>query len=237
MLAKKGVIVELPKEAIKASRKNPKLFFLYGKEKVGKTTVLSHLDNCLLIDLENGSDYVSALKIKANSLKELGEVGKAILDAKKPYKYVAIDTIDVAEEFAEKKATEDYKRTIIGKNFDGQSILELSKGAGYLYLRQSFFSIVDFLSTLSDNVILVGHSKDSSIDKGGKEVSTIDINLTGKIKMMMAAKSDAIGYVFRQDGKLMITFETKEELTCGSRCDHLKGQTFEFDWNKIFIEK
>ena len=63
--------MELPKEKVKASRKSPKNMIIYGAPKIGKTTVLSQLDNCLIIDLEDGSDMLDALKVKAHSLKDL----------------------------------------------------------------------------------------------------------------------------------------------------------------------
>ena len=56
---------------VKASRKSPKNMIIYGPPKIGKTTVLSQLDDCLIIDLEQGSDMVDALKVKVNNLKEL----------------------------------------------------------------------------------------------------------------------------------------------------------------------
>ena len=34
---------------------NPKILLLYGPPKVGKTNMLSQLDNCLVIDTERGS--------------------------------------------------------------------------------------------------------------------------------------------------------------------------------------
>ena len=46
--------------------------------------------NCLIIDLENGSDFVDALKVKANNLKEFHEIGETIKKEGKPYKYIAI---------------------------------------------------------------------------------------------------------------------------------------------------
>ena len=55
--------MELPKTVVKASRKSPKNMIIYGPPKIGKTTVLSQLDNCLIIDLEQGSDMIDALKI------------------------------------------------------------------------------------------------------------------------------------------------------------------------------
>ena len=88
--------MELPKVKVKASRKSPKNMIIYGAPKIGKTTVLSKLDNCLIIDLEDGSDMVDALKVKANNLKELQAVGSAIIKEGRPYKYIAIDTISPA---------------------------------------------------------------------------------------------------------------------------------------------
>ena len=62
--------MELPKTKIKASRKSPKNMIIYGAPKIGKTTVLSQLDDCLILDLEDGSDMVDALKVKVGNLKE-----------------------------------------------------------------------------------------------------------------------------------------------------------------------
>lgn len=122
--------MELPKEVVKATKVDPKLLFIYGPPKVGKTTILSKLDNNLILDLENGSDYVDALKIKVNNLRELVAVGNEIKKAGNPYKYLSIDVLDKIEEWAEVEATKNYKNSVIGKNFDGESVLELPKGAG-----------------------------------------------------------------------------------------------------------
>jgi len=34
----------------------------------------------------------------------------------------------------------------------------------------------------------------------------------------------------------MISFDSSEEITAGSRCEHLKGQVMELDWTKIYID-
>ena len=78
--------MKLPTEKVKASRKSPKNMIIYGAPKIGKTSVLAELDDCLIIDLEDGSDMIDALKIKVNTLDELTEVGKAIMKKNKPYK-------------------------------------------------------------------------------------------------------------------------------------------------------
>ena len=62
--------MELPKTKVKALPKSPKNMVIYGPPKIGKTTALSKLEGCLIIDLEEGSDMVEALKIAVDLAKE-----------------------------------------------------------------------------------------------------------------------------------------------------------------------
>jgi Cdc6-like AAA superfamily ATPase len=232
--------MELPKEKVKASRKSPKNMIIYGPPKIGKTTMLSLLNNCLIIDLEDGSDMVDALKIKANSLADLQKIGTEIIKAGKPYKYVAIDTISKLEEWCEGYAKAIYKKTPMGKNFDSKnenlSVLSLPNGAGYLYLRMAYKEWMDKLNKLAEHVILVGHLKDKMLEKQGKEVAVKDLDLTGKIKQITCANADAVGYIYREGEETMISFNSMDDVTAGSRCAHLKGATMPLAWDQIFID-
>jgi Cdc6-like AAA superfamily ATPase len=232
--------MELPQVKVKASRKSPKNMIIYGSPKIGKTTVLSQLDNCLIIDLEDGSDMLDALKVKAHSLKDLQAIGAAIMKAGRPYKYIAIDTISKLEEWCEEYGKQIYIKTPMGKTFEeknpGMSILALPNGAGYLYLRMAYKEWIDKLNKLADHVILVGHLKDKMLEKKGKEVAVKDLDLTGKIKQITCANSDAVGYIFRENDETMISFDSLEDIAAGSRCEHLKGQTMPMNWSKIFID-
>jgi len=232
--------MELPKTKVKASRKSPKNLVIYGPPKIVKTTVLSQLENCLIIDLEDGSDMVSALKVKANSLAELAEIGKAIIADGKPYKYIAVDTVTQLEVWCESEGKAMYQQTPMGKNFDpkntGLSILSLPNGAGYLYLRLAYKKWFDRLNKLADHVILVGHLKDKMIDKKGKEVRSMDLDLTGKLRSITCANADAIGYIYREGETTRISFNSEGDITAGSRCEHLRGQDMDLDWGKIFID-
>lgn len=233
-------MITLPKQKVKATRKSPKNMVIYGPPKIGKTTALSQLDDCLIIDLEDGSDMVDALKVQVNDLSELTEVGKAIMKDGRPYKYIAIDTITKLEEWCEEDAKRIYMATPMGKNFEqknpGASVLSLPNGAGYLYLRIAYKKWIDRLNKLADHVILVGHLKDKMLEKKGKEVAAKDLDLTGKIKSITCANADAIGYIYREDDATMVSFNSLDDVTAGSRCDHLKGQTMPLEWSNIFID-
>jgi hypothetical protein len=216
--------IVLPTKKIKADRVNPKRLIIYSKPKTGKTSAFAGLENNLILDLENGADYVDALKVKISSLQELLDAGKAIKEAGKPYTYVTIDTVTALEDMVMPLAIKLYKQTSMGKNYDGDNVLSLPNGAGYLYLRQAFFQVLDFIDTLAPHIILSGHIKDKQVDDKGEMVMAANIDLTGKIKSLICANADAIGYMFRKGNQTILSFKTIGEVTCGARPEHLRNE-------------
>jgi hypothetical protein len=238
--------IVLPTKKVKAERQNPKRIVIYSKPKTGKTTAYAGLDNNLILDLENGADYVDALKVNINSLQELLDTGKAIKEAGKPYKFITVDTVTALEDMIMPLAIKLYKQTPMGKNFDGDTVITLPNGAGYLYIRQAFFQVLDFIDTLAPHIILSGHIKDKQVDDKGELVMSANIDLTGKIKSLICANADAIGYMYRKGNKTILSFKTNEEVTCGARPEHLRNEEIvvtemnengelEFHWEKVFI--
>ena len=61
----------LKKVKRKAVSNNPKTMLLYGAPKVGKTTALSQLDDCLIIDTEGGANMIEGYIETVNSRAEL----------------------------------------------------------------------------------------------------------------------------------------------------------------------
>ena len=244
------VEVKLPTELVMSEGQNPKLSIIYSQPKAGKTTLLSKLPNCLIIDLENGAKYLNALKVNVESLDDLQALGSAIIKQGRPYKYIAIDTCTKLEELCLVAARTMYVATPMGKNFKGDSVLELPQGAGYYWLRKAFTAWVQKIKKLADHIILVGHLKDKYIDKQGKEVAAKDLDLTGKLKSITCADADAIGYLYRGGkNELILSFKSSDELNCGARPNHLKGQEIvmaEYDeekndlknvaWDKIYVD-
>ena len=216
--------IVLPTKKVKVERNNPKRLIIYSKPKTGKTTAFAGLDDNLILDLENGSEYVEALKIKINSLQDLLDAGKAIKEAGCPYKYVTVDTVTALEDMIGPLAVKLYKQTSMGSKYDGTNVLTLPNGAGYLYLRQAFFQVLDFIDTLAPHIILSGHIKDKQVDDKGEMVMAANIDLTGKIKSLICANADAIGYMFRKGNQTILSFKTVGEVTCGARPEHLRNE-------------
>lgn len=234
----------LPRELIPATTGSPRILTLYGPPKIGKTTIVSVLPNALLLDLEDGSDFVTAMKLKLTNPLQVKPFVDEVIKANRPYKYLIIDTIDKLEEWAEIEATREYKASIKGKTFGGSSVLELPQGGGYFYLRESFRKLFNLLYTAAPRLIYIGHVRDKVINEGAKDVTTKDLDLTGKIRNIVCSLSDAIGHVYRDSkGGLQCSFVTTDSVQCGSRCEHLRGKTLTFstpvkleDWKAIYSD-
>jgi energy-coupling factor transporter ATP-binding protein EcfA2 len=232
----------LPTKIVKATTKSPKNMIIFSKPKVGKTTLLAQLDNCLIIDLENGTDYVDAMKVKANSVADIAKIGKAITDAGKPYKFIAIDTITALEEMCIPYAEELYSKSAMGKSWftkgkaEYGSILNMANGAGYPWLRQAFEKILGYIKTLA-----------TLLEKNGAEFNSLDLDLTGKLKRITTSNSDAIGYLYRKGNQNILSFKTNDEIACGARPEHLRNAeivvsevnadgSITTSWDKVFID-
>ena len=238
--------IVLPTKKVKAERQNPKRMVIYSKPKTGKSTSYAGLEGNLILDLENGTDYIDAVKVKINNLQDLKEVAKAIKDAGYPYKYITVDTVTALEDMIQPLAISLYQKTPMGKNFDGDTVTTLPNGAGYLYIRQAFFQVLDFIDTLAPHIILSGHIKDKVVDDKGEMVMSANIDLTGKIKSLICSQADAIGYMYRKGNKTILSFKTNEEVTCGARPEHLRNEEIvvtemnekgelQFHWDKIYV--
>lgn len=231
--------VVLPTERVKSTLNDPLCLTIYSQPKMGKTTLVSYLPNCLILDFEGGSKYVDGMKIEVKDFKQLTDIGKEVIKAGRPYDFVVIDTLTALEDWCLWDATEFYMGTPQGKTFNvtptgkakprsqWEPVINLPNGAGYKFLRESFRRWMDKIMKLADRVILVGHIKDKFIvTKGGDEASALDLDLTGKIKQITTQHySDSIAYLSRDtDSNPVLNFQTSEEIACGSRSPHLKGK-------------
>lgn len=214
----------LPTKPVGVESLSPSRLLLYSAPKVGKTTLLSKLDDCLIIDLERGTTSIEALKVKIESYEMLEKLLIAIKKAGNPYKYLALDTLSALEDMCLPKAAQMYKAIPIGSKWKGNDVRTLPNGAGYLYLRMALLRIIDMAEQCCERLILVGHLKDKLIDKAGKEVLAADIDLTGKIKSIVCSKMDAIAYLFRRKNIVYANFHSRDEINCGARAKHLRGK-------------
>lgn len=181
----------LPTQPIIASNINPRRLFIFAAPKVGKTSNVATLPNSLLIDVEDGSEFLESavrLNVKRRALEErkspltvLREISQALAKRDVVYDYIILDTATELENIAKELALHLYKTTLMGKNFDGNDILTLPNGGGYMYLRDAFEKLYNLFDPYPNKcLILLGHIKKASILKDGKELNARDVDLTGE---------------------------------------------------------
>ena len=190
---------------------DPRNLILFGLPKVGKTTALSKLPNALILDLEDGTDYIEgAYVIKIKSYVDMYKAAKALREEQHGFKFVIIDTVTALEEISLNLACKRYKESIMGKNWDGNGndILKLPQGGGYYWLRIAMQEIIGWFTDQSYNLILTGHVKERNMVEGGTELVVKNLDLGGKMANILAAKSDGIAYLYRDvdTGALMANF-------------------------------
>ena len=204
---------------------NPAILLLYGAPKVGKTTMLSKLKDCLIIDTENGARMVEGHIYDVNSKDELLDMYRGA-EAGHTFKYFALDTIDKLIEWTEAG---------VKAEFQVEAIADLAYGKGFGLVRERVLNNVRKLQKLCGNLIVIGHRKTASAVENSNAVDPESLDISGKLKNMLMAMSDAVGYVYRDDeDKLMVSFKSGKALEAGSRCPHLKGKQIDFKWDLIY---
>ena len=216
--------MSLKKVKRKAISVNPGILLLYGAPKVGKTTMLSKLDDCLVIDTEQGGNMLDGYFHSVDSKEELLQFYADATEGHE-YKYFALDTIDKIVTWTERDVCREY---------DIESINDLPFGKGFGLVRERVMNNIKKLRSLCEHLIIIGHRKTASPIDNSTAIEPESLDLSGKLKNMVMANADAIGYMFREEDKLMVSFESGKALEAGSRCDHLRGKVIEFDWNKIY---
>ena len=265
----------LPEKPTPPELVNPKKLVIFSHPKVGKTTAVSLLQNNLNIDFEEGAGYVEGMSInikkilrdnpKENILSVLTSLSNKLDEyyakhGKWQYDYITIDTTTSLEDYCRPYANVLYKQTPMGKSYAGNSVInDLPNGGGYGYLRAAFENLLNTVDGKCNIcTILIAHSKDASINRNGKDLQAKDVALTGKLKMIVCADADGIGFMFRNPNnpnETILSFKTHEQdLATGARQAHISGREFKIltlqnpdyveknearvfstEWNKIFV--
>ena len=170
---------------------------LYGLPKCGKTTILSKLPGCLIIDTEKGSDKISGLIKKIpedkgpyGKIRWLEAFADELIKAGKPYDYVAIDTFTEVNDLAEWSGTFRYMNSIMGGSFNREkdqfgnpikkgkmlsaaddnyeSVHTIGEGYGYRWSREDTMRVFEkYMNVAKKCVFFVCHVEDKYI--GQKE--------------------------------------------------------------------
>lgn len=220
--------MELPVSKVSGTKKDPGFLVIAGFQKSGKTISLASLEDNLIIDLEGGTDYMDAMKVRVTGLRDFSEVIRALSTSEKKYRFITVDTGTKMEDLALELGVINYRKMPIGKRWEGQpkDLVNLANGLGYSLGRNAYLELLSWLRPYCQTLILVCHIKNSSFQKDGEEISMVDISLTGQLKTIVAAEADALGMFYRKKTQSILSFRGGESFLVGARPDHLKNKDF-----------
>jgi len=205
-------------------------WLFFGPPKVGKTTFAASWENCLIVDLERGTDYVNCIRVQPKDLREfdtlisLLESGHADF---RDFQTIAIDTVDVLHDWIENQVCAELNISAIG---------EAAYGRDYAQVRQRLLSYVGRLKRLDRNILWIAHSRQAIIEPNAPVARTID--LPGKLARFFTAQMDTIGYCFAEEGEggvltRLISFKPLNTLEAGSRNPVLQDKVVEMSFEAI----
>lgn len=239
----------IPATAIPVSKVSPRRLLIYSVPKSGKTSTILKLPNLVHLDLEGGAKgFYEGRIVEINSYADLVSFFKEAAETNFHTQFLSVDTVSRLEIYAKDYAAFLYRKTPMGKNWNGKDITTLPNGAGYLYLRNAVLQLINKFQTLCDNLILIGHIKYTNLSTDSEEVIVKELSLTGKLKDMVMADSDAIAFMYpgKESNERYLSFVSDGSTVSGSRVDHLSNKRIliskknesdlETYWNVIYPE-
>lgn len=234
--------IHIPSTVVPATTTEPQTLVTPGAEKVGKSETIAKLPNSLHIDTQGGTAFISTRRVSVNSLADWKELCAILVPTwtKAPWRFLIIDVLNDVETWALEEAEATYRRMPVGRNFGGQSVLELDMGLGYGYLRDAFFRLIAPVWGCERwNTIFVVHTRPKFLSAVAPinpvlGVVSDELDLTGKVRQMMCRKVDAIGKWLKvadpkqPGGKLILDFRTTDTGNCACRARHLHGKVVAF---------
>lgn len=205
----------------------------------------------VILNLEKGgTDYLegyflNCYKEQGDGYDEAFKNYKGFLDYLRTHvgevDYLGIDNLSVLDEWADIAGTYYYMQTTQGKKFnrddkgklithkdaEWKSVTTLGEGVGWRFPREWFMSQIQEIMNLVPYRIWIVHIKDKFIKDTVTQETIIgsEMNLTGKIKNMLAARVSTICKLVSDKDKRYLSFENENDsLIAGSRAPHLTGR-------------
>lgn len=131
---------------------------VYGPEGIGKSTLASQFPDPLFIDTEGSTNYMDVARLpEPTSWTMLKEEVTYVKQNPGCCKTLVIDTAD----WAEKLCIEDVCSRKLKNGEDAKGIEDFGYGKGYVYVKESFGSLLNMLSDLTDrgiNIVITAHA-------------------------------------------------------------------------------
>lgn len=162
------------------------VILLYGRAKIGKSTLCSKFDNPLFIATESGLNQLEVFKVSVNTWEKFLEACSEIAKGQHKFKTIVIDTVDNLVTFCS-----DY----ICRTHDINHPADLPHGKGWNFVTVELQRALAKLSMLPYGLILVSHCDTEEIETKTKKYNRFTISISGKNRGIFLNMADLILFI------------------------------------------
>jgi len=181
--------------------------FLYGREKIGKTSLAAQFPDAVFLMCEPGAKSLSIYRVDINSWTDFLEAVKLLKDSAQ-FKTVVIDTVDLAFKYCE-----DYmcKKLVIDHPSDE------AFGKGYNLIRDEFHRCISTLEKIGRGVVLISHAKEQDVKRLKGDSFSISPTLSKQGRSVIEPMVDIWGYYGYDGATRTLQIRGNEEVNAGCR--------------------
>jgi hypothetical protein len=192
------------------------LILIYGRPKIGKTTLAAQFEDPLFLCFEPGAKSLALYKQDISDWSDFREVVSA-LKKEDRFQTVIIDTLGPAY---------DRCLTWVSKQNGVEHPSELAYGKGWNAVETEFNEQINKIAATGRGIVLISHSDDKDIEQwDGTMKSMIAPDLPKQAMRFVDRSVDLIAYYnYREDGQRYIRVKATEEIMAGNRIEgHFEG--------------
>lgn len=176
---------------------------VYGGSGIGKTTLASKAPKPLLIDLEDGGEYVEIDRTPI--ITSYSDFIEAVRWAyKSDYETIVIDTLDMLEVLL---------HAHVCKSNNWKSMESAGYGKGYQVAQETWITVLDIFDkcvSAGKNILCIGHEQIKTYNSPDSEVyDRYQIKLNAKSANLIVARMDAV--FFAQWEKVVVKDRTRDD--------------------------
>lgn len=181
------------------------IILVYGRPKIGKSTLCSKFPNALFLAPEPGLNHLEVFKQPIHNWSEFMLACKEIAEGSHEFKTIVIDTIDALIPLLV-----DYIQVENNVEYIG----DLPMGKGWFLATQELKRVLNKLSMLDYGLILVSHAKQEKIETKTKNYDRFTIDIGGKNQNAILNLMDIILFMDSEmkDGEEIGVMRTKPSL-------------------------
>ena len=168
------------------------LTLLYGRPKIGKSTLLSNAPGALFLATEPGLNSLEVYQIPITCWQEFNNAACDVLAGGHDFKSIIIDTADWALNYCQQYICEQWKIKHPG---------DLPRGKGWSLITTEFMRVVNSLTNSGYGVYITSHAKDEEVEiRTGTYTRTVP-TLSGKSGEQISGLVDIILFMDNDEYK------------------------------------